>query len=274
VSTIFLADTLPKAYPAVHQTLTAALAGAGCRVQSLPNTRDVWVRDFMPVPRPGGGWVQFRYAPSYLRTPRERRTITDTAPICAALGLVAQPSPLVVDGGNVVVVGNMALVTDRVFSENAEVPAAEVRRQLQEVLAVEKLVVIPAHAQDFTGHADGMVQPVDARTVLVSGYRREKPAFVTAFRAALQSAGLECLELPYNPYRNRTYTDASGEYVNSLQVASAVLVPVFGLPEDEAALRVYEQAFPEKRIIGIRAEEVARQGGALHCISWTNTIAY
>ncbi|MBG8554020.1 agmatine deiminase family protein [Hymenobacter guriensis] len=267
--TVFVADTLPGAFPQAHSELAAALQAADYQVNYLAGTRDVWVRDFMPVPVPGGGWVQFRYAPSYLRTQRERLTITAARPLCSTLGIRARQSHLVVDGGNVVFVGSTAVLTDRVYSENPGVAAGEIRKRLQEELQAERLVIIPAHPDDFTGHADGMLQPVDDQTVLVSAYRNEKPAFTDLFRRTLAQAGLSSIALPYNPYGNRTYTDASGEYVNALQLPDLVLVPLFGQREDEAAMRTYEAAFAARRIVGVRVEDVARQGGALHCISWT-----
>ncbi|NVO29669.1 agmatine deiminase family protein [Hymenobacter lapidiphilus] len=236
----------------------------------LPGTRDIWVRDFMPVVRPGGSHVLFRYAPSYLRTRRERRTITDAAPICAELGIAAYQSELVVDGGNVVFVGKTAVVTDRVYRDNPTVEAANLRRRLTEELQAEKLVVVPAHPDDFTGHADGMLLPADERTVLVSAYRKEKTEFIALFRTTLVKAGLSLIELPYNPYGNRTYTDAAGDYVNALRLPGLVLVPTFGMREDCMALRAYEGAFATERVVGVRAVDVARQGGALHCISWTS----
>ncbi|UYZ61072.1 agmatine deiminase family protein [Hymenobacter latericus] len=253
----------------MYADVAAALELAGCSLRLVPRTRDVWVRDFMPVPLPRGGLVQFRYAPSYLRTPRERATIPDTHMLCTALGLQPQQCELLLDGGNVVFVGRAAVVTDRVYSENPGLKRDELRQKLQVVLGVEQLLVVPAHPDDFTGHADGLVQSVDEHTVLVSAYRREPPAFVHAFRQTLALAGLSCVELPYNPYGNRTYTDAAGDYVNSLVLPEVVLVPQFGQREDELALRVYEQAFHGRRVLGIRIEAVAQEGGALHCITWT-----
>lgn len=266
---VYVAGALAARYPTTAAALQAATEAAGHLLIEVTGTRDVWVRDFMPVAAGDGSCVLFRYFPEYLRPARWRATITDAAPICKTLRVAVRTSDLIVDGGNVAWVGRRAVMTDRVFSDNATLPELEVRRRLIDELRAEELIIVPAHPQDFTGHVDGMLLPIDARTVLLSAYSREKPAFREGLHQALQRAGISWQLLPYNPYNNPTYTDAAGEYANALRLASAVLVPVFGRKEDEEALRCYEQAFPHLAVQGIMANELARDGGALHCVTWT-----
>ncbi|RTQ52290.1 hypothetical protein EJV47_04515 [Hymenobacter gummosus] len=265
---VYVADTLATRYPTAAPALRTAVEVAGYPLIELAGTRDVWVRDFMPVAAGDGSSVLFRYYPKYLRPARWRPTITDAAPICAALGVAVRPSNLVVDGGNVVWVGQRVVLTDRVFSDNAGLAEREVRRRLLEELQAEELIIVPTHPQDFTGHVDGMLFPVDEQTVLLSAYSRERPAFREGLHQALQQAGLVWQLLPYNPYSNATYTDAAGEYANALRLGTVVLVPVFGRKEDDQALRCYEQAFPHLTVQGVAAAELARDGGALHCVTW------
>ena len=116
---VYLADTFPGRYQAMARHLTAAFERADVQVGALPGTRDVWARDYMPVPTPSGRLIQFRYWPDYLRSPKWQPTITDGQAITAALGLPAHPCELVVDGGNIIRHGGRVLMTDKVFRENA-----------------------------------------------------------------------------------------------------------------------------------------------------------
>ena len=50
---------------AVHN-LFAALANSHNEFLFIQNTRDIWMRDFMPVRTKSGRYVAFRYEPSYL----------------------------------------------------------------------------------------------------------------------------------------------------------------------------------------------------------------
>lgn len=269
-STVYIADTLPPRYPLLTEALTAALASSGIKTQMLPGTRDIWARDYMPVPTPGQ-LVQFQYAPDYLRGPRWQHLLTDASAVCQQLRLPAQLSDIVLDGGNVVRNSRTVLMTEKVLRENPQVPAAQLREQLAQLLKTDRLLLLPSDPQDFTGHADGMVYLLDEHTVLVNDYRLEKRAFWPRLRAALQVARLDWVPLTYNPYRNASTTDAAGIYINFLRVQSQLLVPVFDQPEDETALRQLSSLFPSCQVHPIACRELAQEGGLLHCITWTST---
>lgn len=132
-----------------------------------------------------------------------------------------------------------------------------------------KPVIIPRDSYDFTGHADGMVRYYNNDTVLINQYKaNDKPAFQERFITALRSEGLNLIEVPYNPYRNTDYDSAVGLYINYLQVKDLIVVPTFGLPEDERALRQFEDLFSFCSVVGIESSEIAVQGGVLNCVTW------
>mgnify|MGYP001795492918 FL=1 len=56
-------------------------------------------------------------------------------------------------------------------------------------------------------------------------------------------------------------------YANFLIMNEVVLLPFYGLPQDELAREVLQQAFPNREIIGIPCEALVQQHGSLHCIS-------
>ena len=265
-TTVYLADTLPLRYPSVGAVLRQALEKAAVATAVLPGTRDVWVHDYMPVPLPSGRLVHFRYAPDYLQTRRGQRSITDTASLCAARGWQPALSSLVLDGGNVVRCGSQVLLTDKVVRENPAVPPRQLVQQLRQQLETDRLVLLPTDPHDFTGHADGMLHPLDERTVLVNDYRRE--AWWTALQTTLLNAGLSWEFLPYNPYGNARYDDATGCYCNFLLLNTVLLAPVFRLPDDEAALRQLERLFSQYTVVPVLARELAPAGGLLHCVTW------
>ena len=47
-----------------------------------------------------------------------------------------------------------------------------------------------------------------------------------------------------------------------------LLLPTFGLEEDEANFRMFEELFPHCRVETIDSREVSRDGGVLNCVSW------
>ena len=147
---------LPTLYPSDAEALFAALTAHDVPYALLDGTRDVWVRDFMPVRTGSGKLVSFRYEPSYLKNDPVLRTDfrKDLAP---QLGLPVTYSNINLDGGNVVFLpsGACVLISDRVFSENPEYPSAALVHELSELLEAEVLI-IPSLKSDMIGHADGM----------------------------------------------------------------------------------------------------------------------
>ena len=137
---IYFSALLPVLYPTDAETLFTALTAHDVPYALLDGTRDVWVRDFMPVRTGSGKLVSFRYEPSYLKNDPDLRTDfrKDLAP---QLGLPVTYSNINLDGGNVVFSpsGARVLISDRVFSENPEYPSAALMRELSELLETEVL---------------------------------------------------------------------------------------------------------------------------------------
>ncbi|GAB3840681.1 ADP-ribosylglycohydrolase family protein [Hymenobacter jeollabukensis] len=267
INTLYFSGQLPTQAPRLWQELTAVLEEHHIPYSLLPLTKDIWAVDYMPVQVSRTEFVQFRYDPSYLKYKKYADKRTDAAPIMATLPLgAAATSTLRLDGGNIVRVGQKVIITDRVFAENPGIPANQVRRQLSEELRAE-LIIIPADPRDFTGHADGMVYALDERTVLVNDYQGKEATLGQQVTSVLQNAGLTVIPFPYFPQEENA-TSAVGAYINFVRVGPLVLLPVFGLPADEAAVYQTELLFPGCQVVPLLANELAPLGGLLHCVTW------
>ena len=101
IARFYFASRLTKQYLSDTANLTAALGTHNIPYRFLPNTKDIWVRDFMPVRTGSGKLVSFRYEPSYLKNDPVLRTDfrKDLAP---QLGLPVTYSNINLDGGNMV----------------------------------------------------------------------------------------------------------------------------------------------------------------------------
>jgi len=141
-------------------------------------------------------------------------------------------------------------------------------RALEEVLEVSKVIFLPTQKNDFTGHADGMVRFISDDLVLINRYAATDREIYRAVMIALNNAGLKTYELPYDPYLNSSNDDATGIYMNYLEMEGLIILPVFNIRADEAALKVIEQLFPDHKILTINASDIAKMGGILNCISW------
>lgn len=265
---IYLSTLLPRQYPSDAETLFATLAAHDVPCALLDGTRDIWLRDFMPVRTGSGKLVSFRYEPSYLRDCPELRTDfrRDIAP---QLALTPLYSDINLDGGNVVFSpsGAHVLISDRVFSENPEYPPAALVRELSELLEAE-VIVLPSLKSDMTGHVDGMARFLNDRTVLCNR-PLSSCGFEQKVKRSVQDCGLDAVDFPFVPTGG---VSAVGCYLNYLETEQAVFLPVFGLKQDGEAVSAAERLFP-KPVIPVMIPHIAAEGGCLNCISWEDFYA-
>ena len=230
----------------------------------LNNTKDIWLRDFMPVKTKSGKYLSFRYEPSYLANAPQLRTDfkTDIAPKFKLENLVY--SDINLDGGNVVFSPSKekVIISDRVFSENSGMGEAELTAKLEKLLEASVLI-IPSLKSDMTGHADGTVRFVDENTV-VTNAPLSPYGFETKVKKSLQKYGFNVIDFPYFYSKGGS---AVGCYLNFLETEKTIFLPMFGVDTDNGAIELAKNIF-YKTIIPVNINEIAKYGGLLNCISW------
>jgi agmatine deiminase len=244
------------------------LKGTGTAVATIPKTKDIWCRDYMPVQVDENTFCQFVYDPDYLRGYDHLKTPAETRRIPAMKQ--CRSVALVLDGGNVVAAVNKVILTDKVVEENSAMNSREVRRVLEEALQA-KCIVIPRPPDDPIGHADGVVRFLDEDTVVLNDYRGREAAYGRRLRSVLRQHRLECVPVPY--FVEDRVTDgipsAAGCYVNYLRTEKLLILPVFGVAMDDEALRRIACLFPGTQVLPLPCAKLARNGGCLNCISWS-----
>ena len=253
---------IQKHKPAADR-MFAALDLFNIKYKLLNNTKDIWLRDFMPIKTKSGKYISFRYEPSYLANNPQLRTNfkTDIAPHFV---LPVTYSNINLDGGNVVFSPSKtkAVITDRVFSENPEYDKNTLLLELEKLLEAS-LIIIPSLKSDMMGHADGMVRFVNENTV-VANAPLSPFGFETKVKKALQNHGIEVLDFPYFDSNGDS---AIGCYLNFLETEQAIFLPVFSVDTDNKAVQTAKHIF-HKVIIPVNINEIAADGGLLNCISW------
>jgi agmatine deiminase len=263
---LYLADTLPKNYSNFYQRFEKVLNDCNINFELLPQTKDVWAVDYMPIQIEQNIFVRFVYNPSYLNYKKYLKTISDVDTICEEIGIETIKSNIVLDGGNVTRTTDKVIMTDRIFKENPNIDRKQLIKQLKELFQVDLLFLVPEQPKDFTGHSDGMVRFIDEQTVIINDYKDEKEEFSRAFEIAIHNTGLEYIKIPYNPSTN--YNQANGDYINYLQMENTVIIPTFGIKEDDEIVKQFEHIFAGNKICTIESNEIANDGGILNCITW------
>ena len=239
------------------------------------DAKDVWARDFMPIQLEENIFLKYQYAPDYLvRIEKRKSYITDCAEACRKLGIQYQETDIVIDGGNVVLCGDNVIMTDKVFAENnTDKHDVDFHKQLEDIFG-HKVIIIPWHATgelddeeaDVYGHADGFIKYCGGNHILMGNHRDSDEEEAILIRKVLEENGYVVTEMLFTVQEPRY--DLNWAYINFLQVGNNIILPKFGINEDEQAKRFVQTAFPYCRVRQIDCNAIAKDGGALHCITW------
>lgn len=273
--TVYMSELLKTRFPQTCDSLIRILQKNNVKYAFLKGTKDIWCRDYMPVQTASGKLVQFRYDPSYLKgNPEWEATRTDVDEVGRLNDISVQKSDIVLDGGNVLICEDRAIISDRIFSENPQKDESELLSQLSKLLESE-IIVIPSlksKDEDMTGHADGMVRFVNRNTIIGNRLSDEYQYIQKGMNKILGQYNLQYIDMPFFQVKDREHPlNAMGIYVNYLEVNNLIVMPVFGREEDEQALSILKETFPEKVIETINYNDVAQEGGLLNCSTWVFT---
>jgi agmatine deiminase len=254
-----------------------AECGADVEVAELPFD-DVWIRDSCPLFALRDGdeivAIDFRFN-RYGYDGVDRYAETGIL-LAEQLGVPRVEAPYVLEGGSISTNGSgtVIAVESSILTENRNPGAtrSDLEAAFAEYLGIERTIWLERGlVEDRTdGHADNIAVFVGPRRVLAQTVADESdPNFarMAANRAVLEGAGLEIVELPLLPYSEHAGRRLARTYLNSFVGNGCVVVPLAGVPADDGALAVFQDAFPGREVVGVPGETLARAGGGVHCIT-------
>jgi agmatine deiminase len=204
--------------------------------------------------------------------------------LASHFGVRRYMAPFVLEGGSFFVDGEGTLITTEQCllhpNRNPSMSREEIEEGLRAFLGVDVVIWLPhglVEDRDTDGHIDGLAQYVRPGAVMVSvaardddpnAARFEEDRAVLARVADSRGRSIEVLDGPVNAWAE---VDGVGRvvipYLNCYIVNGGVIVPVGGVPEDEAALEVLGKAFPDREVVGVPAALISHGGGGPHCIT-------
>lgn len=264
-----------KKYQPVWTQIESALKNENESYALLPDTKDIWVRDFMPFQRHDGKLVLYRYTPDYLRG-NNSKYITDCRETLLSSGIFNEPqlsecllTDLIIDGGNMISCTDKngkhcVIMTNKVLYENPTETYHDIIARLENILKAE-VILIPWDTEERYGHSDGMIRSLETGKLLMNCYADIDPEFGDALKKSLIDR-FDIQELKYG----KEHREKSWCHLNYLELSNAILVPTASIASDKVALKELEQ-LTGKRSIPISMAQIITEGGAMHCISWNMT---
>lgn len=262
---VYFSSLLIKNYSSFSEELFIILDKYNIDYELIANTRDVWMRDYMPIQKSNGDFIRYIHKPDYLKGYENLRTDPEIASkfIDKVIDI-----PLNLDGGNMVRAKDKIICTDKIFQANSKLSKDQVLDTLKSLLEISEVIIIPEQPFDMTGHSDGLVRFIDENTVMIAPYNSEDIEFEKSLIASLLKYGLEIVTLPKRGYFKEKDGAVWIPHINYMHVENLILVPIVGAKADDEVIEFFERCFPACSIETLDSTKVIEQGGALNCISW------
>jgi agmatine deiminase len=199
----------------------------------------------------------------------------------AAFDLVLEGGAIEVDGAGTAITTKSCLL-DSVRNPSLDDPALEAR--LHWALGIEHVIWLAGGLRnDHTdGHVDTLARFVAPGVVACMAPARGDPngdaldSIIRDLQQARTSRG-ERVEVVTVPSPGAV-VDAAGSllpasYMNFYIANTAVVVPTYGVANDDRAVAAVQAMFPGRRAVGLPAKEVVVGGGAFHCCTQQQPVA-
>jgi agmatine deiminase len=199
-----------------------------------------------------------------------------------ALGLPVYHPGIVMEGGSVDFNGAGTLITSTCCllnpNRNPDLDREQIEGYLRDYYGVEQILWVKEGiiGDDTDGHIDDTVRFVNADTVLTvveddaadANYQllKDNLAELSTMRL-LNGKQLNIVELPMPDAVIYEDQRLPASYANFYVANEVVAVPIFRCDKDEKALRVIQDCFPTRRVVGIDSTDIIWGLGSFHCLS-------
>ena len=156
-------------------------------------------------------------------------------------------------------------------NRNGLMPKAEVEARLATDLGYTNVVWLgEGLLNDHTdGHVDNLCRFVAPGVVAIPEAAENDPNWLVYQHARrdAEAGGLRVVTIPSPGRILRDEEIVPASYMNFYIGNAAVVVPTYGVANDEAAVTAIGALFPGRRAVGLRADHILTGGGSFHCIS-------
>ncbi|HEY0622449.1 agmatine deiminase family protein [Sphingomonas sp.] len=258
-----------------EEAATAArlLAGDSAKVVVAP-FGDIWLRDTGVILDNEGTGHAFRFNGwggkyNYEGDEEVGRLLADKRRI------EVQPHDWVLEGGSIDWDGTGLVVTTEQCllnrNRNPTLSQREAEERLYADLGFDRVLWLGnGLAMDHTdGHVDNLARFVGPNRLAIPVPEENDPNWLVYqdARRRAETFGVEVVPIP-SPGRVMHGDEVvPASYMNFYIGNAAVVVPVYGQPNDRKAVETIGALFPGRAAVGLRADHILTGGGSFHCIS-------
>lgn len=197
------------------------------------------------------------------------------------------PYDLVNTGGNFMVDGfGTGFASELILEENDASNAygtsnhseSAVDGIMEDFMGITRYIKMPTLPYDGIHHIDMHMKLLDEETLLIGEYPTgvaDGPQIESNMNYVLNNfnsvfgTAYKIIRIPMPPEGGQ-YPNTNGDYrtyTNSVFVNNTILVPTYEEQWDTTALRIYREALPGYKVVGIDCNQIITASGAIHCIT-------
>ncbi len=240
---------------------------------------DIWIRDTGPLILPNGeggrraqGFGFNGWGGKYL-LPGDQET---GASLAAAGDFPFTQADWTLEGGAIETDGTGLVVTTEQCllnaNRNPELTRDQIWANLQRDLGFDRILWLgEGLLGDHTdGHVDNLARMVGEGSIAIPvPLEDDDPNAATYADAKARAAafGLDVREIPSAGRIGEGDDVEPASFMNFAVTNGVVVVPTYGSPHDGEAVRTVGALFPDREVVGLRADAVLTGGGSFHCAS-------
>jgi agmatine deiminase len=165
-------------------------------------------------------------------------------------------------------------------NRNEHLSKQQIEQHLKENFGAERILWLNhgyLAGDDTDSHIDTLARFCDEKTIAYVGCENPEDEHYEALQLMKMELH-QFRDFDGNPYKlvevplPDACFDSDGNrlpatYANFTIVNNAVLVPVYGVSQDEKALEILQGCFPNRKVIGVNCRILIEQHGSLHCVT-------
>ncbi|THG41492.1 agmatine deiminase family protein [Sphingomonas olei] len=172
------------------------------------------------------------------------------------------------DGTGLVVSTEQCLLNP---NRNPALDRTQIEQRLRDDLGYDRVLWLgDGLLNDHTdGHVDNLARFVGEGRLALPVAAENDPNWQVYQQAAdrARAFGVEVVPIPSPGRVLRDDEVVPASYMNFYIGNAAVVVPLYGAANDDAAVAAIQAIFPDRQVVGLRADAILTGGGSFHCIS-------
>lgn len=235
-------------------------------------TDDVWTRDYGPTTvtdnNGNRSFIWNNYYEEY--TSYAKQSADAACELGRYFDIPVYRVPLVLEGGNIITDGEGTFIMfNSVLFNNPDYDLSKLNKVMEDYYGCKNLILLPSLKEELTGHIDMVVKFIDNNTLMVTESDKsykwykdfENIAKVLSNTKSPEGKNYKIIRLQMPKADNESVNFWS--YINSLTLNGSVIIPIFGVSEDNRAIDTYRKAMPNHKLIAIDFSNYPV--GSVHC---------